>query len=182
MLSKTRRGIVAFIDFFHKPVAKYIPTQTFRYIACGGTNTVSGILLFSFVFNYIFKGHNTVLFGSFPITDRVASLFTTFCFNVPFGFMLSSYVVFPESQIDTKVQFVRYAGSAVAFLGLQYVLTKSFAWALPGVRGDVANVFVTMITAVVSYLTQKFYTFKIDKAALAEARQEHLAAVMEEEK
>ncbi len=163
MLSQIRKGIVAFIDFFHKPFAKYIPTQTFRYIACGGTNTVLGLVFFSLVYNHIFKGHSMHLIGDFALTDRVAALFVTFCFNVPFGFVLSSYIVFPESQIDTKVQFIRYTGAAVSFIGMAYVLTKFFAWALPAVRADVSNIFVNFITAIISYLSQRFYTFKIEK-------------------
>ena len=163
LLSKIRRAIIAFIDFFHKPFAKFIPTQTFRYIACGGTNTVSGIVIFSLLYNYVFKGHNLDIAYGFALTDRVASLFVTFCFNVPFGFVLSSYIVFPESQIETKVQFMRYTVAAAAFIGLAYVLTKFFAWAIPSVRADVSNIFVTMINSVISYISQRFYTFKIVK-------------------
>ncbi len=143
---------------------------------------MSGLVIFSLVFNYVFHRHDIVVFD-FPITARVASLFVTFLFNVPFGFVLSSYIVFPESQIDTKVQFARYTGSAITFIVLSYLLTKFFAWAIPLVRADVANIFVTMITAVISYLTQRFYTFKIEKeeAREAAAHQAVEEPVMEEQ-
>ena len=175
LLSKTRSGIVAFIDFFHKPFAKFIPAQTCRYIACGGTNTVLGLIIFSLVFTQVFhkQEYGFVLMGM-HISARVASLSVSTCFNVPFGFVLSSYVVFPESQIDTRVQFVRYTVAAISFIFISYLLTKFFAYAIPMVRADVANIFVVIITAIISYISQKFYTFKIDP-------QEETTALVEEE-
>lgn len=44
---------------------------------------------------------------------------------------------------------------------MSYVLTKVFAIAIPVVRADIANIFVALITTVLSYLTQRFFTFKI---------------------
>ena len=46
---------------------------------------------------------------------------------------------------------------------MAYVLTKFFAYELPKVRAEVSNIFVNMLTAVLSYLSQRFFTFKITK-------------------
>jgi putative flippase GtrA len=119
------------------------------------------MIFFSLMYNLVLHGHDIPVGSTFHISARVAALFMTFCFNVPFGFVLSSYIVFPESQIQTKIQFIRYTAAAVFFIVLAYLLTKFFAFAIPLVRADVANIFVTMITAVLSYLSQRFYTFKI---------------------
>src|SRR6187551_37581 len=38
--------IIALIDFFYPPFSKLMDKQTFRYAACGGSNTAFDILLF----------------------------------------------------------------------------------------------------------------------------------------
>ena len=168
MLSKVRHIVVGIIDFFHRPFARFIPTQTFRYIACGGSNTVLGLLIYSFVFVHILHQHDIPLIEGHAITARVAALFISFCINFPLGFILSSYIVFPESQIHGKVQLFRYSMATAIFLLMSYVLTKVFAIAIPVVRADVANIFVSMITAVLSYLSQRFFTFKITEEEVIE--------------
>jgi putative flippase GtrA len=58
---------------------------------------------------------------------------------------------------------MRYTGTAISFIVMAYILTKFFAWAIPLVPPPIANIFVNVITAIISYLTQKFYTFKTIK-------------------
>ncbi len=157
--------IVTIIDFVHKPFRKLIPAQTFRYLACGGGNTLLSMGLFALIYNYVLHGKDVHLPFDFILTSRVAALYLTFCFVFPIGFMLSSYVVFPESQIHTRVQFFRYSLATATFIFMAYVLTKFFAYELPKVRAEVSNVFVNMLTAVLSYLSQRFFTFKITKEA-----------------
>ncbi len=163
MLSATKNIIISILDFFHKPFAKFIPTQTFRYLACGGTNALTGLILFKVVYYNVFKDTNFHIAGPIALTPRVASLFFCFIVNNPIGFMLSSYVVFPESQIKIKTQAFRYFSSALIFLGFSYMLTKFFAFAIPALVPEWANFFVIAITTILSYLTQKFFTFKIEK-------------------
>lgn len=175
MLGKLRDIIVAVIDFCHKPFAKIIPTQTFRYIACGGANTVAGLLIYSVVFVRILHQAEYVhIVGDLHITSRIAAWAIQFLFCLPVGFLLSSYVVFPESQIHGRVQLFRYIMSTLIFLLMSYVLTKVFAIIMPIVRADIANIFVAMITTVLSYLTQRFFTFKITPEAAIEVSEEEV--------
>lgn len=164
MLSKIRHIVITTIDFCHIPFRRIIPTQTFRYIACGGFNTVLGLVIYSLVFVRVLHQHDIPIGAPFniSITARVAALFIGLCINTPIGFVLSSYIVFPESQIHGRVQLFRYIMATLIFLLMAYVLTKVFAIAIPIVRADVANIFVSMITAVLSYLSQRFFTFKIE--------------------
>lgn len=116
------------------------------------------------------------LIGEHFITARVAALFIGFCINFPIGFILSSYIVFPESQIRGRVQLFRYSLATAIFLLLQYVLTKIFAIIIPMVRADIANIFVSIITAILSYISQRLFTFKIEK----EETEEELIKEIEE--
>ncbi len=166
-----RNIIVAIIDFVHKPFSKLIPAQTFRYLACGGGNTVLGLVLYSVVYNYVLRGNEFHVVDGFSLTARVASLFLTSCVTFPVGFLLSSYVVFPESQLHGRVQLFRYSLSYAGFIVMAYCFTKFFAYCIPLVRADVANIFVNVLTAILSYITQKLYTFKIEKE---EAKEEEM--------
>lgn len=177
MLSKIRDIIVGLIDFCHIPFKKFIPTQTFRYLACGGTNTVLGLYIYHVAFMNILHQQDVQLFNDVKVTARVAALFINLCINTPFGFVLSSYIVFPESQIHGRVQAFRYVMATLVFLLMSYVLTKVFAIVLPIVRADVANIFVTVINAILSYLSQRFFTFKITEEAVLETE---VVAVEEE--
>lgn len=138
-----------------------------------------GIIIYSLVFNYMLHRHDVHIYGDFSLTARVASLFIAFCINFPIGFVLSSYIVFPESQIHGRVQLFRYSAATLSFILLSYVLTKVFAVAIPLVRADVANIFVSMITAVLSYLSQRFFTFKVTKQEVMDIEAEF--AKLEEE-
>ena len=105
----------------------------------------------------------------FTLTARVASLFSVLCITTPLGFVLSSYVVFPESQIHSRIQAFRYTIATFTFLLLSYALTKLFAVCIPMVRADIANIFVAVVTAILSYLSQRFFTFKITKEEVTTA-------------
>ena len=177
LLSKIRNVLVNIIDYVHKPFAKYIPTQTFRYIVCGGSNTVLGMLVFSLAFNFAFHRQDVSVFHLLTFTARISSLFVSLCITIPFGFVLSSFIVFAESQIDTRVQFIRYTGIAISLTFIATVLTEFCAFAIPFIRADIANIFVVIVTAIISYLSQRFYTFKIAK----EHKEHVVSEVMAEE-
>lgn len=161
MLSTIRHIVNSVIDFFYIPFRRILPIRTFRYIACGGFNTVLGLVLYSIVFVHVLHQQDLHPFG-FDVTARVAALFIAFCINFPLGFTLSSYIVFPESQLHGRVQFFRYSLATATFLLMSYALTKVFALILP-FRADINNIFVSIITAILSYISQRLFTFKIEK-------------------
>lgn len=163
MLSKARHIIVGIIDFFHKPFARFIPTQTFRYLACGGSNTALNWILYSLTYNIVLNRQDTILPGNLHITARVGAYIVSFCISFPIGFILSRHIVFPESNLHGRVQFFRYALVTATFIMLTYVLIKVFAVLLPMVRADISYIFVMVVTAILSYLSQRFFTFKTKK-------------------
>ncbi|MBX2907917.1 MAG: GtrA family protein [Taibaiella sp.] len=163
MLSKARHIVIAFIDFFYKPFARFIPLQTFRYLACGGSNTVLNWLVYSISFNIVLNQQSTHIIDDIFITAHVGAYIIAFCITFPLGFILSRYVVFPESNLHGRKQFFRYVLTTATFILLTYVLIKLFAIMLPMVRADISYIFIMVITAVLSYLSQRFYTFKSDE-------------------
>ena len=168
MLSKTRKIIVGAIDFFHKPFARRIPTQTFRYIACGGTNTVLNWAIYSYSYNVVLHRNDIPIAGPIIITAEVCAYIISFCISFPIGFILSRHIVFPESNLHGKVQFFRYVMATTTLILLTYVLIKVFAIVLPMVRADISYIFVMIITAILSYISQRFFTFKTTAGQKAE--------------
>ena len=160
MLSAATNIINKTIDFFYPPFARFIPQQTFRYLACGGSNTVLGLALYSFGFNIILHRASTHIAGNVYITAPVGAQIISLIVSFPTGFFLSRYIVFPESNLQGRKQLFRYALSMATFILLTYVLIKTFALLLPMVRADVSYVFISLIVTVLSYLSQRFFTFK----------------------
>ena len=178
MLSRVRHIIVGIIDFFHRPFARIIPTQTFRYLACGGSNTVLNIGLFSLSLKFLFTHETVHLFGGMNITADVAAYIVAFCISFPIGFTLSRHIVFPESNLHGRVQFFRYALTTATFILTTYLLIKLFDVLLgmiPHTKGSYALLhsitytIITVITAIMSYISQRRFTFKtIDKEITAD--------------
>lgn len=160
MLRQTRHIIVGIIDFFYKPFSRFIPIQTFRYLACGGSNTVLNILLDFIAFHYIAHEQDVHIIGSINIAPEVFAWIIAFAISFPAGFIMSRHIVFPESNLHGRIQLFRYALTTVTFILLTYVLIKVFAFALPWVHQSVRYTFICILTAVLSYISQRKFTFK----------------------
>lgn len=162
MLSTVRNIVLTTIDFFHKPFAKWINLQTFRYLACGGSNTVLDILIYFVAYNFILDKH-AVPIGSISITPHIAAFIISFSISFPLGFGLAKYIVFPESNLKGRVQLFRYALLVCMCILLNYVFLKLFVeyfhW-----YATVSKIVTTAIVAVFSYISQRNFTFKVKEA------------------
>ena len=163
LLSKARHIVIAFIDFFHKPFARIIPVQTFRYLACGGSNTVLSILIYSIAFNFVLGGTKTHIIDDVYVTAPIGAQIISFAITFPTGFLLSRYIVFPESTLRGRKQFFRHILANATFFLLTSVLIKLSAILLPRVRPDITYPFILVIITILSYLSQRFYTFKTEQ-------------------
>ncbi|MCB0699895.1 MAG: GtrA family protein [Chitinophagales bacterium] len=165
MLVTVRDNIISFIDFFHKPFAKWIKVQTFRYLACGGSNTVMDILLYFISYNFILMKQPVHVMG-LTITPHIAAFIMSFSISFPTGFALAKYIVFQESTLRGRVQLFRYAVLVCTCIILNYVFLKlfveTFLW-----YPTPSKIVTTIIVAVYSYISQRNFTFKV-KPVMAE--------------
>ena len=169
MTQLLKKRIIAFIDFFYPPFSRYMPEQTFRYAACGGTTTIVDIFMYWFSYNYIL--HQNPVHLPFtvhiPFTSKymayvsayVASIFLAFCVSFPTGFFLNRNIVFSGSVLHGRVQLFRYFVLVLFCLFLNWVLIKFFVeqchmWP------TIAKLPTTAIVICFSYVTQKHFTFK----------------------
>ena len=161
VLRTTRDKILNFIDFFHKPFEKWINKQTFRYLACGGSNTLLDIFIYWFSYHYILM-ENAVELGSITISPHIAAFMISFSISFPLGFTLAKYVVFQESNLRGRVQLFRYALLVATCILLNYIFLKLFVESF-GWFPTPSKVVTTIIVALFSYFSQRKFTFKVKK-------------------
>ena len=92
----------------------------------------------------------------------MAALFTSFSVNFPLGFILMRYIVFEESTVRGRIQLFRYFILFIFCLFLNYVLLKMLVELL-GWNAIISQVMTTGMVIMVSYLSQKHFTFRVEK-------------------
>ena len=119
--------IIAIIDLFYPPFARLMDRQTFRYAACGGTNTAFDIFLFTFIIHYVLH-EQIVHVGPIAISPHIAAFLFSFPVTFVTGFFLMRYVVFPESATTRKrVQMTKYLSVVFVCFLLNYGFLKLFS-------------------------------------------------------
>lgn len=173
-MNKLAQLIIKIIDFFYRPFSKWMSEQLFRYAACGGGNMVLDWILYFLIYNYVIGHENVILSFSifhFPfeqvITPHIATLCIVFPITLLTGFWLQKNVTFKSSAVHIqhsgKRQLFRYivivaVNLAVNYFGLK-LCVEIWGW-----YPTPSKMAITLITVAISYLGQKYYTFRIKKA------------------
>ena len=167
-MNKLAQIITRIIDFFYRPFAKWIPEQVFRYAACGGGNMVLDWVLYFLVYNFVI-GHEIVKLSSvnyqLSSTPHIASLGIVFPITLVTGFWLQKYVTFqtpkPENP-QTLRQLGRYILIVAVNLAINYFGLKLCVETL-GWYPTPSKMLITVVTVIVSYMGQKYYTFRTNQ-------------------
>ena len=136
-----------------------MPLQTFRYAVCGGTNTLLGLFLYYISFHYFFEKQNFDT-GLAVLKPHNAALFFAGIITFVTGFLLNKFIVFSSSNLKGRIQLFRYFLSFFINLIINYFLLKLFVEVLY-LEAFLAQIITTTIIIVLSYLTQKHFTFQI---------------------
>jgi putative flippase GtrA len=149
--------IRTFLDFFYPIVNRLVDKQTYYYIACGGTNTLLGLVIFYVCENFVF--HQKSINIGFEIHAHIAAFIISFSTTFPIGFYLSKYIVWDDSELAGKKQLFRHLIFVLLSVFMNYGLLKLFVeafnwWPFP------SQFLTTCIIVVFSYITQKFISFK----------------------
>ena len=174
IMNNIAKIITKIIDFFYRPFDKWISQQLFRYAACGGGNMVLDWILYFLIYNFVigheivnlqFTIHN-VQFAQ-AITPHIATLCIVFPITLLTGFWLQKYVTFQTvsnsaKRTQTFKQAYRYIlivaiNLAVNYFGLK-LCVETFGW-----YPTPSKMAITIITVTISYIGQKYYTFRIQK-------------------
>lgn len=162
-LHNARDLVTPIVDFFYPPFRRLMNLQTFRYAACGGFNTFTGLAAFYIAFKFILKEKMLDL-GVYVFEPYSAALFISFLVSFPVGFFLMKYVVFSDSKIKGRIQIFRYLLAYIINLILNYFLLRLFVEVLH-IYPTIAQLITTAILIVFSYIFQRYFTFKVTPAA-----------------
>ena len=153
-----KRSIIFIIDLFYPIFRKLFSLQTFRYVACGGVNTLLDITLFAFTYHFIIRKDNLHL-GPLTFSPHIAALWLAFCISLPIGYYLNRYVVFQKSGLRRRDQLSRFILVTLMCISLNYLLLKLFVDML-GWYATPSKVLTTVFVAAFSYLSQTYVFFK----------------------
>jgi putative flippase GtrA len=150
--------VTSIIDFFYPPFRKFIPIQTFRYIACGGGNTLLDIVIFFISYNFILN-KQVVDLGFFAVSPHIMAFIIAFVVSFPTGFFLMRNVVFHDSTLHGRVQLFRYFLLVAVCILMNYIFIKLFVEHF-NIYPTIAKILTTFIVVSFSYISQKKFTFK----------------------
>ena len=166
-MNRLARIITKVIDFFYRPFEKWIPEQMFRYAACGGGNMVLDWVLYFLIYNFVI-GHSLVYF-QLPIshfqlclTPHIATLCIVFPITLLTGFWLQKYVTFTQSDLHGARQLIRYITIVAVNLAINYFGLK-LCVEMWGWYPTPSKMAITVITVIISYFGQKYYSFRVKK-------------------
>ncbi|UEG49174.1 GtrA family protein [Ferruginibacter lapsinanis] len=160
-----KNKIVSVIDSFYPLFKRIMPLQTFRYAACGGSNMVLNFSVFTILYHFFVAKYKIVHLGFYSFESYSLALFLAGVLSFFVGFFLNKYIVFEESNLKGRIQLFRYFVSFTSNLFINYLLLKFFVTQLH-LYPVLAQLIVTIIVVIISYITQRKYTFTVkpDKA------------------
>lgn len=156
------RIITKIIEFFYRPFKKLVPEQLFRYAVCGGGNTLLDWVLYFLIYNYG-VGHDlqyfTIAGHEFCMTPHITTLCIVFPITLFTGFWLNKYVTFTGSNLRGARQLGRYILIVCLNLLINYFGLKLCVDIL-GWYPTPSKMFITCITVIVSFIGQKYFSFR----------------------
>ncbi len=157
-----RKFALSIIDFFYPPFQRWFSVHTFRYLASGGITVSTGIIGYFVIFNYILH-QKDIHVGEYLITAPIAALLLESLFTFIVGFMLNKYLVFTQSTLVGRIQLFRYATVYGTNILLNYALMKILVEGFQ-FYPTIAKAVITIILAVFSYFSQKYFSFRVKKS------------------
>ena len=155
--------ITKIVDFFYRPFRRYIPQQLFRYAACGGGNMVLDWVLYFLIYNFV-VGHELVyitlpFYYELCLTPHIMTLLIVFPITLFTGFWLNKYVTFTQSSLRGYKQLWRYILIVIVNLLVNYFGLKLLV-EVCGIYPTPSKMIITIITVVISFFGQKYFSFK----------------------
>ena len=155
--------ITKIIDFFYRPFSSYMPQQLFRYAACGGGNMVLDWVLYFLIYNFVI-GHELVYIilpfnYQLCLTPHILTFLIVFPITLFSGFWLNRNITFTQSSLRSYKQLCRYILIVALNLLVNYLGLKLCVDIL-GFYPTPSKMLITLVTVVISFFGQKYFSFK----------------------
>ncbi len=159
---KFKQKLIKAVDSLYFPFLRpWIDAITFRYGLCGGINLVLDGLLYFIFYRFLYCQQDLDL-GFVVISATIASFLTTFPIIFFTGFWLTKNISFQNTSKKSGQQRVKYLLVVILNIGVKYYGLKFLTLTLL-VLPSVANIIMTIITVVISYILQRYFTFAKEK-------------------
>ncbi|MCM1034299.1 MAG: GtrA family protein [Paludibacter sp.] len=150
--------ILKMIDFLYRPFRKLCPEDIFRYGICGASNMVLDWILYFLVYNFGIR-HKDVSLYFLTLSPHIATLCIVFPITLLTGFWLNKYVTFRQSSLHGSRQLGRYIlivmlNLLINYVGLKLLVDVCALYPTP------SKMLITLITVVVSFFGQKYFSFR----------------------
>jgi putative flippase GtrA len=138
---------------------KVLNLKVVRYFFTAVTATVVDVSMYFVAYNFILHKKD-ISYSGFTITAPTLSLMISFCFGLTTNFILTRLLVFTNSDLRLRHQFLRYSMVAFLMLILNYILMtiliRNFQW-YPTLSRATAAVSVGFI----SFIVHKTFSFRV---------------------
>jgi putative flippase GtrA len=155
-----KKLITRIIDWLYFPLLrKTVPQELFRYGVCGAAVVALDWVLFWFCGHFIFGQRNWEL-GRFVFSAYTLSKLVSAPVAALAGFWLQKNITFRASSLHGATQLLRYLLVFAANFLINILIGKEFLVECFGLWASPANMAVTILTILFSFLMQKYFTFR----------------------
>lgn len=156
-----KKIIIKIIDWLYLPfVQRLISKKTFRYGLTGGGNMMLDAILY-FVFYHFILDKSDLNMGIVVISPEIASYLLTFPIVFFTGLWLAKNITFQNSILSDNTQRGRYLLVTMTNILIKYVGIKGLV--IINFFPSIANIIMTVVTIIFSYIMQHYFTFKGNK-------------------
>ncbi len=146
------------IELSYPPFQKYMTLQIFKYGLIGTANLIFDWLLYFLIYNFVLR-HEMLNLGVVTLSSHIATMTVKIPIVLISGFLLQKYVTFSNSKLSGRVQLFRYSAVffinlVINYLGLKVLVDGLGFWPTP------SNMIISILTVLISFLSQKHFTFK----------------------
>jgi putative flippase GtrA len=148
------------VDRLYFPfLRRFLPQELFRYGICGTAVVLLDWLLFWFCYNYLFVQENRdtgyFVFSAYTLSKLISAPVAALA-----GFWLQKNITFRASPLRGATQFFRYLLVFCVNFLVNILIGKDFLFEYFGLWATPANMTVTVLSILFTFLMQKYFTFR----------------------
>jgi putative flippase GtrA len=139
-----------------------LDNKVFRYFISAGIATCVDITVYFLAYNYLYRKSDINIFGELIVSAATASLILSYTMGLITNFLITKFLVFKESDLETHKQLFRYVLVAVVILGFNYVLMRFLIRELEWFP-TIARAVSAISIGVLSFAVHKTFSFRVSK-------------------
>ena len=140
----------------------FIKSKVFRYFISAGVATLVDISIYFIAFQYIYHKEDIHLFNAYIVSAATAALLLSYTAGLITNFLITKFLVFHESDLETHKQLFRYILVAIVVLALNYLLMRYLIRSLEWFP-TLARAFSAISIGMLSFIIHKTFSFRVSK-------------------